>query len=467
MSDISERNYLIVAVLASVVSAFLGYYALALGLLIVLGYFFYTKISTEIIITFSYLILLLLTSDLGEMFRNLANLFVIVLLSAIFLYKKGFVIKEYAQVRESIVYFFFFTLFAIIISTLLSRDPLESSEYLFKYLVFFFIVYIVYNFTTDRKTIRNRVLTLSIPGLVISLGVIFTFIISPNALVLFITQGQVYEGGYFNNVAAAGGLITISLLTTIGMLYYSGFDNRVKIILKIMILFQLTGLILTNSRAAILAFIVGLVFILWHFSRKKLLIFLSAFMILLIIIFVVYPTTFDYLGLYFRVGRIFENARYNLWQIAFEVIRDNPFFGVGPGQFKHYMYKYIPVMLGSWEELDIIYISSQVNVGNAHNLLLFLFSELGIAGVIIVGAMIGIFFRLGFRAMRSSDQEYRIIAIIITGAGLGLFVRSMFESTGFMTYGWITRDLPFWTFVLVLARINDLLPLGNGQNEMT
>jgi O-antigen ligase len=71
--------------------------------------------------------------------------------------------------------------------------------------------------------------------------------------------------------------------------------------------------------------------------------------------------------------------------MSIDIIRDNIVFGTGPGQFKNFMYKHIPVMLGSWEESQIAWIYKNAGLGESHNFFLFRTAELGIFG--FVGAL--------------------------------------------------------------------------------
>ncbi len=147
--------------------------------------------------------------------------------------------------------------------------------------------------------------------------------------------------------------------------------------------------------------------------------------------------------------------RYILWDIAFGIIKDNPIFGIGPGTFKYYIYKYLPVQLGSWNERLIYFVYKEAGTGHAHNFWLYRFSELGIFGFIGAVALPFIFFYLIYKVRKhiKNKFEYTVIVIAITGSIIGLLYRSIFESTGFLTNGWITRDLPFWIIFSIVIYI--------------
>lgn len=54
---------------------------------------------------------------------------------------------------------------------------------------------------------------------------------------------------------------------------------------------------------------------------------------------------------------------------------------------------------------------------------------------------------------KNIDIHYHVFIVSILSIGLGIFIRSMFEVTGVLTYGFITRDLPFWIVFISLAYI--------------
>jgi hypothetical protein len=49
-------------------------------------------------------------------------------------------------------------------------------------------------------------------------------------------------------------------------------------------------------------------------------------------------------------------------------------------------------------------------------------------------------------------DEY-LISLSIYSIGIVLFIRAFFEVDGIFSYGFITRDLPFWICFVVLAHL--------------
>lgn len=211
---------------------------------------------------------------------------------------------------------------------------------------------------------------------------------------------------------------------------------------------------MTNARAAIAAAFVSIMVILFFTNRKIFKRILVAAVIIVPLLFII-SYTGSIMDNYFRVGRILENTRYYLWDMAFGMIKDHPLFGVGPGMFNHYMYTYLPVQMGSWTEREL-YVLQQIASSPAHNFFLMRASEEGLLGFISAVGIFFVYFKYGFamiKKTRNTNENFFIISVGITAIGAGLFVRSFFEATGIFTNGWITRDLPFWLLFTILVYI--------------
>lgn len=64
------------------------------------------------------------------------------------------------------------------------------------------------------------------------------------------------------------------------------------------------------------------------------------------------------------------------------------------------------------------------------------------------------------RLTKNKDYNFYVLTVAITGIGIGLFFRSFIEVTGYLIYGYITRDLPFWllfgALVFIYQKFNNL-----------
>jgi O-antigen ligase len=400
----------------------------------------------EKIFPFLFLTLLLIvTSDINEGLRLIVNLSGIIFLLVIFFRQYGFELKLYPTLPAPMLLFIFLVLFSMSVSTLNSGYFKIGVIETLRQTVFFLLIYLFYSFIKSNEDISRYMKYLIAAGIFISVTIVYVFITSDVSLVLLQTQGILHEGGYFKNVAAAGGIFAATIPLTLAFVFNSESKEK-KFILWLLFALQLSGLLLTNSRAAVLSVIVSLVYIFFKLKKIRIKAVITSLIILIIPFIIYYSEVTKWIGTYFRVSRIFENTRFYLWDISFSAIGESPSFGIGPGTFKYYMYKYLPVKLGGWDETQLAFIYEYSGLGHQHNFLLFRASELGVLGIISAFFIAFLFFKYSYRVYSSIKDNNKVknLIIAILGIGYGLFVRSFFEATGILSHGWVTRDISFW-----------------------
>ncbi|HCY77911.1 MAG TPA: hypothetical protein DHV28_18550 [Ignavibacteriales bacterium] len=415
---------------------------------------FYIKIVALIIIGF-----LTVTSDIDDNVRLGFNIVSMATLFYFFLKLYGLKTTEYPKLPVWMILFIFLVLFSMVVSTLFSNNLIVGFVETFRQILFFFIIYIIYAFIDSDKTALLYLISIIIAGTVISIAIIYSFISSDKLFYLLATTGLVTDAGYLNNQAAAGGILAVSIpLSLTLILSPNKIFARNKNKFKIVLILEFISLLLTNSRAAISAAIISMIVISFVLKRKT---FIKLFFRSLTIslgLVLIFPELMDLFLTFFRSGRVFENIRYFLWDMAFGMYGDHPIFGVGPGQFQDNMYKYLPVLYGSWEESRISLlneVAGKNNVGIAHNFFISKLSELGVLGIITAITLPTIFFYMVIKLknkMKINKFENYSIIVGLYGTGIGLFYRSLFEVTGLLSYGWISRDLPFWLLMVVLLK---------------
>ena len=354
-----------------------------------------------------------------------------------------------------IILFVIYTILSLSLSTIFSSYFSLGIIEVLRQSVFFVLIFIIYSFIEGEKEIYLYLNALIFSGTIIGILILDSFFKNSDIFILE-TQGLTHEGGYINNVAAAGGIFAISISLNLAYLFLPKFKKiKFKLLLILTLVVQITALLVTNSRAAFLATFVSGIYILFKLNKRILKILSASVLLFCILIITIFPRIIDIISTFLRFNRVFENLRYILWDIAFGIIKDNPIFGIGPGTFKYYIYKYLPVQLGSWNEKSIYFVYKEAGTGHAHNFWLYRFSELGIFGFIGAVALPFIFFYLIYKVRKhiKNKFEYTVIVIAITGSIIGLLYRSIFESTGFLTNGWITRDLPFWIIFSIVIYI--------------
>ncbi len=401
-------------------------------------------------VIFSYLTI---PSDLNDTMRLLLNILNFLILGYLFIKKFGFDFKNYPYVPRLPSFVILFTFLIMIISTLLSASVFTGMIEVARTAVFILILYWLFSFISDDKSIFSFINALLISALVISVSLFYEFFKTDKFLFLLGSMGYVTLGGYFTNSTAVGGFLAVTASLTFLYLFMKD-KKKYRPGIALLFLLQVLALLLTNARAAIAAAFVSIMFILFFTNRKAFKRILIAVIVVVPVLFII-PYISSIMDNFFRVDRILENTRYYLWDMAWGMIKDNPIFGVGPGMFNHYMYTYLPVAMGSWTEREI-YVLQQIAASPAHNFFLMRASEEGILGLISAIGIFFAFFRYGFdliKKNKTGNNNYFLISVGITAIGSGLFVRSFFEATGIFTNGWITRDLPFWLLFSILVYI--------------
>ena len=106
----------------------------------------------------------------------------------------------------------------MLISSMFSSNLTGSLIWIVRQAIFFFIVFIFYSFIKSERDVGNIITALILASLVLSIAVDYNFTMSSTAVYILQTQGFLSEGGYFSNVAAAGGIFAISIPLTISLL---------------------------------------------------------------------------------------------------------------------------------------------------------------------------------------------------------------------------------------------------------
>ncbi len=440
---------LLFAFIAAIFSSFILY--LICGAILL--YLFY-KYSEKIAVPFVIVSFLILVSDLNSNIRMSLNVFNLLLLSYMFLKKYGLDFSKYPVIPKNIILIFALFVSAMILSSIFSKNIYTGFVEVARTIVFTIIMYFLYSFLKQEEDIYKYLNSMLFAGLIVSISLIVEFIKSNKLQYLLETSGFVTLGGYFTNSTAVGGFLSVTLAINLAFLFLHSDKNRKykQIFLVILFILQIASLLLTNARASILAWFISVAISLYYLKKDLLKKILITLFIVSIIAFLS-PQFNVLIDNYFRTNRILENTRYPLWEMAWQMFITHPILGVGPGMFRNYMYSYLSVPLGSWTEQQI-YVLQQIAATPAHNFLLMQASELGLAGLTGAFFLIYSFLKTGFTVIKKNinvDNQNYIFAVVLTAAGIGLFARSIFESTGIFTNGWITRDLPFWLIFAILS----------------
>ncbi len=406
----------------------------------------------KFLIPFIIIAFLILTSDFTEIYRNYINVFLILLIMYLYVKNYGITAKPINELPTQAKYIFILAIFSMLLSSIFSENILYALFVTARQVLFFLIVFMLYHFVISKKTMLHFINALAISSIILGL-VIFYEIFTKGLTVFSIQSHSVNQfSGLYSNPNAVGLLLTVSIPLWIGVVLIKRKEsNNSKYLHYTILLFLLSVLLLTDSRASIGAVFISIFFILWRFNPKYLKYFFISIIFVVLMILII-PIFSEYIGIYLRVERIFENTRFYIWDMTYHIIKDNFLFGTGPGLFDTKIYPNLTVMLGSFEEQSIWWARS----GTAHNFFLFKFAENGILGLATAVYLFYVFFKMGStveKKIKDTNSDYYLMSIAISSIGAGLLGRAFLESTGLLTNGWITRDLPFWIAFMLLMFI--------------
>ncbi|MEX2425787.1 MAG: O-antigen ligase family protein, partial [Thermomicrobiaceae bacterium] len=127
------------------------------------------------------------------------------------------------------------------------------------------------------------------------------------------------------------------------------------------------------------------------------------------------------------------------WQTAMAMWLENPWLGVGIGNFNERFTEY---------SVHPQFFESQ---GHAHNYYLHALAETGLAGLIFYLLFLGAAFFIGWRAYRSTDPLTRAIGIGAIGMTAALTVHNFFENLHVLNIG--IQMMAIWALAIVATRL--------------
>jgi len=414
-------------------------------LILFLTYFFKHK-AILLIIIISYLTI---TNEFSEQYRIYISISASILLAVLFLQKFGFQTKKYVKVPEKILYFLVLLFLTLIVSAIFSVYPLKGLIIIVRMFFFFIICYMFYALLKEEKNFYTYIYCIC--GVTFIMGIRMIIDLYDLGIEGYFIRAVLSEKSNLYGSLSYTGItiffISISLITA--MFFMNRFKKAWhKSFLTVLLVFNLIILIFANSRGGIIASIFSIVFILIVFKKILFIkIFLGVSIVTTIILFTI-PGLLEIADTYLRWYTISDREVY--WQTGIDVIKDYPFFGLGPDLFEKYFYSYAPSRTFNYLKIE------GTGTPHPHNFFLYFTAENGILGLLTSIVFFVMFFYFAFKALqltKNIHNDYFILSTSITGIGIAIFIRSFIEVTGYLTYGYITTDLPFWLVFGILISI--------------
>jgi O-antigen ligase len=403
----------------------------------------------DFILVFVIVSFLTLTSTISPILRLTVQIFSVLLLIGSFLSLNYRNKVQFMPVPGAVVYLVLALLLIMGISVIFSSFKTDGINQILRSVVFLLIIFLIYNLIRSEKEIKLILYSLLFAGVIYSFFLGYELIKNDFQFILLSQQQVSYLGGEYLNKNYLGSFFSVLLLILISFSFKG--DQKKKIIL-VVISILVIGLLLTNSRAALLSFLVSIGVLLFIFNRKWLLIIIS--IIGIIILVLVLSPLIDYFMIYLRLDNLVSGRNY-LTESAFKVIENHFFFGAGPAATRHEMYQHLPYMLNSPEEMFIRRNFNMGELGQSHSFYLFFFSDLGIFGFILSILIPVLYFMLLNQIIkknqysRTEDQYYLMKGLL--AAGIFIFTRGIFEPAGIFSFGNLNQDLTFWLLMCIIC----------------
>jgi len=264
---------------------------------------------------------------------------------------------------------------------------------------------------------------------------------------------DVYVGPMFtalNNSHNATGSV-FSIVSIFAFAFFLESDNKGKIAYACISILSFIALIMTKSRGSLVAFIIGVLFLLLIGSKS----FLKFLRNILIMAAIITPLVFI-TGTYVRITQIFHIydlsalTRFTLWDKAILLFKQSPILGIGFARYNDVPWNFNKIPLTGNPGVFSLYTSGNYifNDTNAHSSYLHFLAETGVIGLILVLAFWIFCLVIIFKAYRrTSDNFSKKVYLSLIGGIITLFFLSITEN--YMTAPTVMLCLSFTTSLAV------------------
>lgn len=286
----------------------------------------------------------------------------------------------------------------------------------------------------------------SLPLLINSFEIIRVFFSAGNILD-FLVLMRMKVAGMFQNANSAGFMFMLSTPFWIALLLWHK-KRIIRLWSAIIAFIMLAGLALTGARASIVGVFVSFFFFaLW---KRKLKYYIGALVVIVVIIFST-PQIQELFSAAARVDRGLT-SRDVIWKNAFDIIKKNPIFGVGLGNFMH---SYSPYLSTAWDKGFI------QDIPHAHNYIISKTADMGIFGLIWAVFLYILPVKIGFKLLKMvNSNRDKMILYAILATFFAMFSQSLFETGGLLAEARFTPDVYYWIMFAALIKARAVLDRG-------
>lgn len=394
-------------------------------------------------------ILFIFGLSFSEYSSNRGNILMMIsFLTSIFYYGN----KKIEFGYKKITYMFILIFILGIIWTCFSYDGIHSIRRFINVNKRFIDMFLLINIIKERKEflILEKVF-LFCGGLV---GGYYIYDYIKNLKTISMNLEYRFEG--FKNIAYSAGLLMMVSLYVFGVIWNikSIKELKEKYYYIIVLFLSLSGLLLTKTRAAILGFLAGVIFIvIMKFSIKNFLLLLLA----TTIVFTVLPKSIKYRVTNITIkkdtenmNKISDNFRRVMWKGSIYTWENNKIFGVGASGTKYWVQKYADENIDKDGNIFPGIKRENFTFGEAHSIYLNILAEMGIFSILY---FIQFFIFIPILILKNiRDSENTGEKLGASSAIIGYFVYGIVWSVwGY--YGTIQSIFQFMLFILMFYYI--------------
>jgi len=383
-----------------------------------------------------FIFLVTITGYWDSPLRKVISIFFPILIVSYFLIKHKITLKVRTEVLIIGLY-----IATCMISSMFAYNKLESFFFSFRILIFFLLIASLYSWmnTYDRYLLVLKSIVWC--GIIITFSIFFSVFIGD---VILESSGAIRSGGLFSNVNSAGFISYITIVYT----YLRYLEKKKKSYLFLFLFFTL-GLMLTGSRASILALATTFVFYNLRYKLTKKIVILGILGLIASSAFI-----FFFKEKIVSLMRLDKglSARDVLYNIGVNIAKDHPYTGIGLGNLKDIGAIYIErEEIGNWQKNMLL----DIGIQSSHNVFIETAAEIGVFGAIALILILLIIGRKYYKNIKGRSLENKNFYYLFWGIFMGILIRSFFESNGIINRGWITIDIFFWITYVIFLRLKE------------
>jgi O-antigen ligase len=349
---------------------------------------------------------------------------------------------EYSRFLIGFMPFFYF----VLLYTSLN-DGLTGAEAvsIIRYTIFFPFILVIYDMYKPRYTVAIFI-SLSLP-FILSSYYLFSKYLHVRSFLEFLDLYRMKPAGIFSNANAFGVKALFAAPFWIALAIWSK-KRYYRIITAVVATVISLSILLTNSRSAIVGLMLAIIF---YFIVAKKVKYLLAIAAIVAVIFMSSP----FLRTVVSAGLRFEHGGSNrevIWKNSINVIKQNPLFGVGTGNFPNAYKPYLETTF------DRGFIGS---VAHAHNEILHTVAELGVVGLFIILVLFYVPLKRGFQLIKkplsSSDRAavYGLMGILFANVG-----NAMFDANTLLADGGLYPPILYWITMIIILKLYEKYESG-------